>query len=228
MVGRMAKKYDTSIVKRAICTVTPITGNLDARYLLQVELHTPAQSEFEKTLTYVMMNPSAAEELTLQKNISDETVNKVIAFAHDHQKVMKVGKVNIVNLFGIYEPQSKSLQKSLNQIQNKAQYMSLLRANRAKVEDAIIESDYIVLGWGNVPAGMAADTHNLEVAEVYRAMNKHSKLDQAYVIKSAAPHHRNNVLTVKKRPRHPGRMPLAAYIKCKELSLNGTFLKISV
>lgn len=108
----MAKQYDASIVKSARCEVTPITENIDARYLLQVELHAPAPKKYQKTLTYVMMNPSAAEELTALKNFSDETVNKVIAFANMHQKTMGIGKVNIVNLFGVYEPQGKSLQKT--------------------------------------------------------------------------------------------------------------------
>ncbi|RIX48688.1 hypothetical protein D3P08_23610 [Paenibacillus nanensis] len=75
---------------------------------------------------------------------------------------MEIGKVIIVNLFGVYEPQGKSLQKTFNQIRNQVQYQNLLLSNRVKVDEAIKAADYC-FGVGDEPAVMAARTHNMEV-----------------------------------------------------------------
>lgn len=207
-----------SFVTNKVCHPVSIIEGVDARYNLTVTIN----EQYTKVLTYIMMNPSKANNYE-----SDITINKVIKFtANIKNEIYEVGKVSIINLFALYEPKSPSLQKLMEQVmQSPTKYNSYCKSNRRAIEKAISDSEYIVLSWGNIPKGMSAKVHNTEVRHVYDCLKKYEKLDSVYVLKSSSPHHKT-ILTTKKRPRHPNRIDIAEYIKCSTISLKGNFLTL--
>ncbi|WP_434756556.1 hypothetical protein [Paenibacillus amylolyticus] len=97
------------------------------------------------------------------------------------------------------------------------------KRNKTSIDEAISNSNYIVFAWGNVPKGIAAAAHNGEVSFVYECIKKNKMLKSVYILKSKK---HNNILTVAKRPRHPGRMKIKKYVRCLNLSMKGSFLVI--
>jgi hypothetical protein len=215
-------EYHSSVIK-VECQPKPLLKNIEARYYLKATLDNP----YNDMITYIMMNPSIAD---LTK--SDATVNRVIKFAHDQTNndlnSLKVGVVSIVNLFGVYETDSTSLQSTLNIVMtNPSLYNQMIIDNRNKINEFISKSKYVVLAWGDIPSKMNATTHNEEVNKVYEALFNSRKLDSVYVLKSSSKHH-ITVLTKDKRPRHPNRFTPCEYVKCKNLMKKGNYLGIEL
>ncbi|WDQ30455.1 DUF1643 domain-containing protein [Paenibacillus marchantiae] len=195
------------------CEFESLSNQIDARYSLTI----PINKNYENIMTYIMMNPSKAD-----KNQSDTTVNTVLNFAAKKLQ-KKIGKVIVVNLFCLYEPNSTKLKSLLSGISDcEREYSS--KKNKTSIDEAIFNSNYIILAWGNVPKGIAAANHNKEVSYVYECIKKHKKLKSVYILKSEK---HKNILTVAKRPRHPGRMKIEKYVKCSQLSLKGPFLVVA-
>ena len=208
-------KYHGS-VKSIECNSELLTGEVEARYSLKVTL----DNSYNKTLTYIMMNPSIADLLE-----SDKTVNRVIAFAaSEANKLKEIGKVNIINLFGLYETKSPSLQSIIDQLSPTPDYADYLNKNRNSIQEVISTSDYIVLAWGDVPPGMKAKFHALEVNYVYHCIMKHNKGDSIYILNTLNKNHKT-ILT-NKRPRHPNRINFDRYVPCT-LSMKRNLLRIT-
>lgn len=198
------------------CNSEVLLDKIEARYSLTVTLN----NSHEKTLTYIMMNPSIADLLQ-----SDQTVNRVIAFAaSEANKSKEIGKVNIVNLFGLYETQSPSLQSIIDQLTPTSGFVDYLNKNRNSIQDGISTSDYIVLAWGDVPPGMKAKFHAVEVNYVYDCIMNCNKGGSIYILNTLNKNHKT-ILT-NKRPRHPNRLNFDTYIPCT-LSMKRNLLRIT-
>lgn len=137
------KEYPSCVIDKD-CHPVPIIQGVDARYCLTVTIN----EQYKNVLTYIMMNPSKAD-----MEQSDATVNKVICFAASTANdEYKIGKVQILNLFALYEPKSRSLQKLLDQVMEyPIKYQGNYMENRKNINDVISNSKYIVLAWGDVP-----------------------------------------------------------------------------
>ncbi|WP_339218919.1 DUF1643 domain-containing protein [Paenibacillus sp. FSL H8-0332] len=204
-------------VKSVDCISEVLIGKVEARYSLKVTL----DNFHDKTLTYIMMNPSIADLLQ-----SDQTVNRVITFAaSEANRLKEIGKVNIVNLFGLYETKSPSLQSIIDQLSPTPGYVDYLNKNRNSIQEGILASDYIVLAWGNVPPGMKAKFHAVEVNYVYDCIMNHNKGNSIFILNTLNKNHKT-ILTNSKRPRHPNRLNFNAYVPCT-LSMKRNLLKIT-
>ncbi|NRG28812.1 DUF1643 domain-containing protein [Bacillus circulans] len=218
----MSKPYNSTYVDKVIeCEVENLIDNIDGRYLLKIKL----RNNFTNTLTIVMMNPSKANELC-----SDDTVDKVISFVFQMNSVedsliKNIGFINIVNIFPAYEPNSKELNDILEVIIGKGKFISMQSKNRITFEKALAESQYVVLAWGDVPSKVNVKNHTHEVLMMYNLLVKYILLDNTYVLKYRE---YEQILTNKKRPRHPGRKTPKSYVKPKELKLERKFLYILV
>lgn len=201
------------------CEPIALLEDVEARYYLTVTL----DNEYEDMMTYIMMNPSAADKIN-----SDPTVNKVIDFAYKQTNkqasiVPYIGKICVVNLFGLYKTDSAELQPTLDIVKvNSNLYNQMLMENRNKINEFISKSKYNVLAWGDVPSGMKAKTHNEEVFKVFDSLISNQKLDSVYVLNSSSEHH-YTVLTDRKRPRHPNRIMPNEYVKCKNMFVKRKF-----
>lgn len=204
-------------VKSVECISEVLIGEVEARYSLKVTL----DNSHDKTLTYIMMNPSIADMFQ-----SDQTVNRVIAFAaSEANKLKEIGKVNIVNLFGLYETRSPSLQLTIDQLSPTPSYIDYFIKNRNSIQESVSTSDYIVLAWGDVPPGMKAKFHAVEVNYVYDCIINHNKGDSTYILNTLNKNHKT-ILTNSKRPRHPNRIKFDTYVPCT-LSMKRNLLKIT-
>lgn len=204
-------------VKSVKCISKMLLNGIEARYSLTVTL----DNFHTKTLTYIMMNPSIADLLQ-----SDKTVNRVIAFAaSEANKLKEIGQVNIVNLFGLYETRSPSLQSIIDQLSPTPGYADYLIKNRNSIQDGISKSDYIVLAWGDVPPKMKAKLHTEEVNYVYDCILNHNKGDSVYILNTLNQNHKT-ILTNSKRPRHPNRINFDTYVPCI-LSMKRNLLTIT-
>ncbi|MEK5398429.1 DUF1643 domain-containing protein [Paenibacillus sp. FSL K6-2859] len=208
-------KYHES-VQSVECKSEILISGIEARYSLTITLN----NKYEKMLTYIMMNPSIADLIQ-----SDQTLNRVIAFAaSEANKPKEIGKVNIVNLFGLYETKSPSLQSIIDQLTPIPGYVDYLNKNRNSIEVGISTSDYIVLAWGDVPPGMKAKFHAVEVNYVYDCIMNNNKGDSLYILNTLNQNHKTT-LTKSKRPRHPNRINFDTYVPCT-LSKKRNFLSI--
>ena len=218
----MSKSYDSSYVDKVIkCEVENLIDNIDGRYLLKIKL----RNNFTNTLTIVMMNPSKANEF-----YSDDTVDKVISFVFqmnlvEDSLVRNIGFINIVNIFPAYKPNLNELSDVLSDIVAKGELIPMQNRNKVTFDKALSESQNIVLAWGDVPSKVNAKNHTHEVLMMYNLLMKYGLLDNTYVLKYRE---YEQILTNKKRPRHPGRKTPISYVKPKKLKLERKFLYILV
>lgn len=108
-------------------SITIDCDNLNYRYSLTI----PFNREGEKSGLVIMMNPSKATD-----KISDNTINNVLTRIYN--ECPDVSKITITNLYPLYETYSEKLEYHNEQS----------RINFKKMETAISQSDFVLLGWG--------------------------------------------------------------------------------
>ncbi len=84
-----------------------------------------------KTITFIMLNPSTADE-----TLDDPTIRRCISFA----KKLDVKKMQVVNLFAYRTPNVSVLKNAQEPIGEE---------NNFYIENSAKESDIIILAWGN-------------------------------------------------------------------------------
>ncbi len=218
----MAIPYNDNYVEKVVkCEKKLLTNNIEGRYLLKVKL----KNNFPDTLTIAMMNPSNAD-----KKYSDDTVNKVIEFVYEMNSckqsiVRNIGFINIVNIFPAYEPNSGKVRDKLDKIILNSKLNSMQKRNKIAFNNAVSESQKVVLAWGDVPSKVKAKIHNHEAIMMHKLLVQHGLEDNTYVFKYEE---YEQILTNKKRPRHPSWNTLNSYVKINNMRVSRNFLYINL
>lgn len=203
----MSIRYNSNHVdKILICERECLFKDIEGRYLLKVKL----KNNFADTLTIAMMNPSKAD-----KKCSDDTVNKVISFVYEMNScedslVKNIGFINFVNVFPVYEPNSGNVRDKLEQIIANGKLNSMQNKNKIAFETAISGSQNVVLAWGDVPSKVKAKYHNHEAIMMYELLKSYGLENNTYLFKYEE---FEQILTNKKRPRHPARNNLRLMLR---------------
>jgi len=218
----MLKQYNSTYVNEVIdCKVENLTETVDGRYLLKIKL----KNDCTDTLTIIMMNPSRANE-----SYSDDTVNKIASFLFqmnmvEDSLVKNIGIINILNIFPVYQPNVNKLGDILDEIIADGKFGIMQHKNKITFEEALAESQNVILAWGDVPDKVNAKSHTNEVLMMFNSLVKYKLLDNTYVIKYKE---FEQILTKKNRPRHPGRKTPQFFVKVKNMSTVRNFLYISI
>lgn len=216
----MVISYNNDCFEQVIkCERKAITGDIEGRYLLKVKLN----NDFPDTLTIAMMNPSKADE-----NCSDDTVNKVIEFVYRKNSCKKslirnIGYIYIVNIFPAYEPNSGNVQEKLEEIISERKLDLMQQRNKIAFEDALSESQKVILAWGDVPNKVKAKIHNHEAIMMYELLVQYGLKDNSYLFKYEE---YSQILTNKKRPRHPSWNTPENYVHINDIWVSRNFLYI--
>ncbi|MED4971298.1 DUF1643 domain-containing protein [Parageobacillus toebii] len=204
-------QYNPKYVRKILeCQYAQLTNNIQARYLLSIEL----KNDSNEIATFVMMNPSRADY-----NTSDVTVNKVIKFAFIKGKG-RIGIINIVNLFPFYETNSNVLQSIINRVRSNPNlnFKQIMARNNHIIKKAFQTSDYIIFAWGNPSKNIDKQLH-LNQCSIISSYVKTLNPSRTYVIKT----HHKEILTKGGYPRHPSRPALNGFKKCV-ISENGKII----
>lgn len=210
--------YNNKYVEKIVyCEMEELTSNIEGRYLLKVKL----KNNFTETLTIAMMNPSKAD-----KDSSDETVNKVIQFVYEmnsikESEINSIGYINIVNIFPAYELNSGKVKDKLERITEDDKLNLMQERNKGAFKNAVSESHKVVLAWGDVPSKVKAKHHNHEAIMMYELLIKYNLEDKTFVIKYKE---YEQILTKKKRPRHPSWNTPKSYVKVSNMNVSRNFL----
>lgn len=94
--------YDKAFFKRVVDIKEDKTTEIPRRYSIEIELNRSGNSKADENIVIIMMNPSKAN-----KNLSDDTVNRVIKEIHTQRKRVKI--ITILNLFVVFEKDSTKL-----------------------------------------------------------------------------------------------------------------------
>jgi hypothetical protein len=184
---------------------TPISNNkvvvkgIHARTLLSVQI----SNQFNDSVLVIMMNPSKAN-----KSQSDLTINKVLnLFNHS-----KIGTVKIANLFPVYKTKSALLYDTLLQLKriDVTKYNQIISENLKILESEIKHSNFIVLAWGDTPNGMPTVFYEQMYNKILSSLHKNDKKALVFLTKRW-----ENLLTLRRKPRHPNRNKLIGVVECK-------------
>lgn len=154
-------------VKSVKCDKFPVSGTtITKRTYLDIELK---NHNTNNTASIILMNPSSAD-LTQ----SDDTVNTVI----DYFYTKNYTSITILNLFPIYEPTSTNLYKSLSKLRSISSPNSLhdIISQNLNTIKANINSNIIVLAWGNCPQNFNATLFYNTVYKVLYLLKNHEKI----------------------------------------------------
>jgi hypothetical protein len=100
--------YDKTFFKKVIdIKEDKITEN-PRRYSIEIELNRSNNSEADENIVIIMMNPSKAN-----RELSDDTVNRIIKEIHIQRKKVKI--ITILNLFVVFEKDSKKLKDYISE-----------------------------------------------------------------------------------------------------------------
>lgn len=137
-------KYPDYVHTPSKCLVKNLKGGLASRKCLTVTL----KNAHKKSLLFILMNPSQADEIN-----SDKTINKCASIAYHDFSQFHVGKFSIVNVYPFYQSKSSLLQDTITNIKQISQtfYYKELFENLRIIRNKIVSSDYIILGTGGIP-----------------------------------------------------------------------------
>lgn len=183
------------------------------------------KNNFTDTLTVAMMNPSKAN-----KECSDDTVNKVISFVYEMNSckgslIKNIRFINIVNLFPAYEPNSGKVSGKLEKIITNGILVIMQNKNKSAFEKAVSESQKVVLAWGDVPSRVKATHHNHEAIMMYDLLELYGLENNTFLLKYEE---YEQILTNKKRPRHPSWNTPEYYVKVRNMKVSRNFLYIDL
>ncbi|MED3576078.1 DUF1643 domain-containing protein, partial [Cytobacillus praedii] len=137
--------------------------------------------------------------------------------------VRNIGFINIVNIFPAYEPNLNELSDILSNIIAKGRLIPMRNRNKITFDRALSESQNVVLAWGDVPSKVNAKNHTHEVLMMFKLLVKYGLVNNTYLLKYKE---YEQILTNKKRPRHPGRKTPISYVKPNDLKFERNFLYI--
>jgi Protein of unknown function (DUF1643). len=205
--------YNWDIIDTVKCNKESISTNLPfhKREFLDLNLRVSGTNR----LLVIMMNPSNADDKFSDGTI--DLVSKYFQFGgctvnNDDVEVAKVKYISVVNLFPICCPKSTELNSyidRINQCTNEnLKIDEIIISNRKVIEERIIESNYVVLGWGDCPSNFHETSFHREIVNVIDLLKAYQKT-QVYIF-----HIRNkrakargvsseNILTNRKNPVHP-------------------------
>lgn len=218
----MSILYNDNYVEEVVkCERKLLMNNIEGRYLLKVKL----KNNFPDILTIAMMNPSKAD-----KKYSDDTVNKVIEFVYEMNScndsiVRNIGFINIVNIFPAYEPNSGKVRDKLDKIILNSKIISMQKSNKIAFEQTVSESQKVILAWGDVPSKIKAKHHNHEAIMMYGLLKLYGLENNTYLFKYEE---YEQILTNKKRPRHPSWNTPEYYVKVRNMKVSRNFLYIDL
>ncbi|MEG0479369.1 MAG: DUF1643 domain-containing protein [Clostridium sp.] len=174
----MVRKYDENLVSRVTCDSSYIdktNDTLEQRKKLKITLKNKKQ---EKTATIIMMNPSKADN-----DKSDKTVDAVVEFfgnlnsksydisSKEMEKLKEIKYLQITNLFSIYNPKSKELKNSIDNIMKyvmKEYFKKLMDDNFRSIKESIDKSDIVIIGWGNCPTNFNEILYIKRICEIVK------------------------------------------------------------
>lgn len=218
----MPIQYNDDYVEKIVdCEKQQLTKNIEGRYLLKVKL----KNNFTDSITVAMMNPSKAD-----KEFSDDTVNKVISFVFEMNScidcnIRNIGFINIVNFFPAYEPNSGKVRDKLDKIISQGKLTKMQIRNKSAFKKAVSESQKVVLAWGDIPSKVKAKIHNHEAIMMYNLLIDYGLEDDTYLFKYEE---FEQILTNKKRPRHPSWNTITSYVKVSMMKVSRNFLYINI
>lgn len=147
----MVVDYDRNIVKEA--KVIYADEQTDRRYRLDLLL--VGEIENPKSLPAILMNPSKANE-----EVSDPTVNRLAKYVFLNRKnypeLTRVNRIILTNLYAVYETYPVAVNNLINDkglafvigIEDGARFN-----NNKIINEAINESDIVLIGWGKGSIG---------------------------------------------------------------------------
>src|SRR5699024_9525150 len=127
--------------------------------------------------------------------------------------INNIGCIHIVNVFPVYEPKSIDVNVQLDKIISEGKLEIMIENNKRAINNALRESQYVVLAWGDIPNIVDAKLHNQQILIMYDLIKKHKLENNTYILKS---NKYEKLLTNKKRPRHPGRNTPISKVKVKK------------
>ncbi|MBF8153862.1 DUF1643 domain-containing protein [Exiguobacterium sp. TBG-PICH-001] len=166
-------------------TSTPIR----CRFSLVAEINDRSNSN---SVLVVMMNPSKATDKK-----TDSTVFNIIEHSYNF---LNAKKVEILNLYPFYEPNSSKVKTSTSKLKD-SEYDKLMSQNICTIKNSFkCNYDYIILAWGNAPKSFTSKEHKILGQSVLSSINDTSK-HKIYVYSF----NKYKGLTVKNNPFHPSR-----------------------
>ncbi len=187
-------QYRVKCIKKSVAGI-----NKSLRYYLRIDF----QNNKTDCMTWIMMNPSTADEENYDETIKDifEFAEKQMIVLNTERKISSVGKICVLNLFPIYQSKSNELYNDLSRVMNPETILREIRFNNRVISRAIWSSKYIVLAWGDPPHKMNHFLYYSQVQKIMKMIMEKGK-DRIYVIQTKK---YKMTLTERGSPRHPGR-----------------------
>jgi hypothetical protein len=216
--GKNMMKYDINIIEKVQCDKKEILENSEIykREYLDIILKTNGNNR----LLVIMMNPSIADD-----EISDKTINGITKYFmngycsanNDNNDIVNIKYISVVNLFSICCKNSKELNSYFDQISEIENGNEILKEiisnNRKVIENKIIESNYVVLGWGDSPDNFYETSYYREVLNTLDLLRKFNKTDTyVFHIKNNRQSSENK-LTNRNNPVHPSNGDIISLLK---------------
>ncbi|PKF90070.1 hypothetical protein CW306_00595 [Bacillus sp. BA3] len=197
---------------------------VNTTYRIRESIKITLNNNYSSRITFIMMNPAFAND-----NQSDDTVNGIINFifnnsiqiVNTNENIVDVGFLNVVNLFSIYNRDSRELWDDLLNIRSNNQlgeeeFKTLLDNNINTINNVINNhSDYIVLAWG-----LPNDIY-ISLALYYRQIFEIQKIVKHSGLPIFVPQTNNRpYLSKQETPFHPNKKRLTGLVKVEINNLN--------
>jgi hypothetical protein len=126
------------------CSIRKLNDQISSRKILTGIL----KNNYIKKIVFILMNPIRAFKFH-----SDKTINKCARIAFNDLSYFEIGKFSIVNAYPFYESRSSKLNDVLTDVKNtsKGFYFAEIFSNLYKIQQEIINSDYVLMGTGRIP-----------------------------------------------------------------------------
>ncbi|MGG3480006.1 DUF1643 domain-containing protein [Peribacillus frigoritolerans] len=197
---------------------------VNTTYRIRESIKITLNNNYSSRITFIMMNPAFAND-----NQSDDTVNGIINFifnnsiqiVNTNENIDDVGFLNVVNLFSIYNRDSRELWDDLLKIRSNNQlreeeFKTLLDNNINTINKIINNhSDYIVLAWG-----LPNDIY-ISLALYYRQIFEIQKIVKHSGLPIFVPQtNKRPYLSKRETPFHPNKKRLTGLVKVEINNLN--------
>jgi hypothetical protein len=189
----IGEEYNPSYVK--VASVKSDKTKISSNTFIRTKFFIPLTKRkgANKTVSTVLMNPSAASD-----NVSDKTINFVIEYIYEN--IPKACAVIINNLFPFCEGNSKLLYDKINSLNNN-DYNAAMLNNISSIKTTISKASYTFLGYGQF-SGKVDDQHFYDEAtsELLKLIER-SPTCKLYVFETTQSS--TAILIRETYPRHP-------------------------